>query len=906
MAIIRKEDNFYPVLCGSTLFFIILEYKKKRSGNQDKCFKDFLGIIDPASIRGIDADSLHKYSSDCKNGKPLPAKGDVVRFGKKTVCNVFRDDIKKSYNEIIERVVSFANTYLDKKTHALIIKALMELIEKDKNFDNHNRSLCVNPGFLPAYKEDFLKSDATIYFYNFLLGVWFYCYQYAEDDELKAKTIERWTDKTKKYTENESVFNLGLSGKYDAINLSYNYTENITVLSEQESSEENEDDEVGDDSIILTLGNGIMPDITKYDPMTQSFIITKERVKETGDRCKRYVRASSERYSSKKTFLYDVERPFKDFYVCNSVARRLISPITFTNRNHYYSKREVPKINDITIDKLEKHNNVIIGNGGLGKSMMLNKLFLDVASDYLKGGTRIPIIITLRSYRPDEKSLEFLLTSELKRFDPSLRIEDLYTLFAAGRVVCLLDGLDEIKKEYVCDFQDELDRIKDAYQDCYFVIASRDIPEVRTLNNFAEYEIQLFSKEQAYEMIRKLDSQSVDQELKDNFIRDLENDRFKFKRDEKQSFLGNPLFLTIMLITYSRTNDIPKKRYLFYEKAYLAMASEYDAKTKRINRPFFTGLDEKSFQKYFAYFCANTYADSAFEFSHDEMIEYFDFVIRENDLDISPEMFIKDATEKLCLMYKDGDIYCFIHRSFQEYFAAYCFINMLDSDFDIVYHTLMDLDEQIIDDEILSMLYSMDKERVEKLIFIPYLKEMFMYMDNPKKQFKEYMKEYHDTIQYATGILDEDMCNNDPHSAMFLFIRDTYRLDGGYVSPDFDYDEDYADSSVHYVYVEDIWLNQSAKAGNMQLMEVDTVPSYIIETYMDDDYIEKEGGFLCDVEVGYLLEHPERNEIAYDIIQSKEFCFRKEFEAFKELLITLQDKYAEQKNQGYRKFGLRN
>ena len=231
---------------------------------------------------------------------------------------------------------------------------------------------------------------------------------------------------------------------------------------------------------------------------------------------------------------------------------------------------------------------------------------------------------------------------------------------------------------------------------------------------------------------------------------------------------------------------------------------------------------------------------------------------------------------------------------------------MLDSDFDIVYHTLMDLDEQIIDDEILSMLYSMDKERVEKLIFIPYLKEMFMYMDNPKKQFKEYMKEYHDTIQYATGILDEDMCNNDPHSAMFLFIRDTYRLDGGYVSPDFDYDEDYADSSVHYVYVEDIWLNQSAKAGNMQLMEVDTVPSYIIETYMDDDYIEKEGGFLCDVEVGYLLEHPERNEIAYDIIQSKEFCFRKEFEAFKELLITLQDKYAEQKNQGYRKFGLRN
>ncbi len=96
-------------------------------------------------------------------------------------------------------------------------------------------------------------------------------------------------------------------------------------------------------------------------------------------------------------------------------------------------------------------------------------------------------------------------------------------------------------------------------------------------------------------MISKLDPDRVDDELKNDFIAKLKKDAFHFNRDEKRNFVGNPLFLCLMIRTYDMIHDIPAQRYIFYEKTYIAMASEYDSKTKRMTRPFFTKLNEKSF-----------------------------------------------------------------------------------------------------------------------------------------------------------------------------------------------------------------------------------------------------------------------------------------------------------------------
>ena len=73
------------------------------------------------------------------------------------------------------------------------------------------------------------------------------------------------------------------------------------------------------------------------------------------------------------------------------------------------------------------------------------------------------------------------------------------------------------------------------------------------------------------------------------------------------------------------------------------------------------------------YACTITYEQEKYDFTPEEISSYFQEVIEANELDTTPEAFIEDVTGKICLIYKDGGKYYFIHRSFQEYFVAYFF-----------------------------------------------------------------------------------------------------------------------------------------------------------------------------------------------------------------------------------------
>ena len=59
--------------------------------------------------------------------------------------------------------------------------------------------------------------------------------------------------------------------------------------------------------------------------------------------------------------------------------------------------------------------------------------------------------------------------------------------------------------------------------------------------------------------------------------------------------------------------------------------------------------------------------------------------------------------------YQDGTNYYFVHRSFQEYFAAYFFSKQLEQNFDAVLDMLLARDESNDDSMVLPMLYAMDK-----------------------------------------------------------------------------------------------------------------------------------------------------------------------------------------------------
>ena len=192
--------------------------------------------------------------------------------------------------------------------------------------------------------------------------------------------------------------------------------------------------------------------------------------------------------------------------------------------------------------------------------------------------------------------------------------------------------------------------------------------------------INEFSKEQSLNLIDKL--KFYDEEAKMKFKNELENKLFV----SHKQFASNPLLLTIMLMTYSSFGDIPAKMHIFYKKAFETMARLHDATKGAYKRPLYTNLEPEAFADLFAEFCARTYKAETLEFTSDSFVSYMNKVLENNPskTNVTALDFLKDLTDNLCVMYKEGEKYYFIHRSFHEYFTAVYFSVQMDDKLGII------------------------------------------------------------------------------------------------------------------------------------------------------------------------------------------------------------------------------
>ena len=92
---------------------------------------------------------------------------------------------------------------------------------------------------------------------------------------------------------------------------------------------------------------------------------------------------------------------------------------------------------------------------------------------------------------------------------------------------------------------------------------------------------------------------------------------------------------------------------------------------------------------------------------------------------VNSARFLDDLKDNLCIMYKEGEKYYFIHRSFQEYFAAVYFAYDYDDNLGQVGKFFDESGHRSRSDRTFDMLYDMIPEKVERFIFLPFLTELF-------------------------------------------------------------------------------------------------------------------------------------------------------------------------------------
>ena len=879
-------DGETPIrFCGGIFFTLILKARKKPVRNQEEILKDLLVIFD-RGVKGMYGNTLTTYASKFKNCDP-DLDTEYIKFGDEVVLAAFNDRLKNEYEAVLEEIKAFVTRSLDVETNGKwLVRAILEMIEADAGI-KENVKFHIMPGNIPVYKSD-LRDLKMVYFYNFLLGVWQYICTYCVDNGVGADTYIAITEDAGKNKGRKVKNGIGMQG-YKDIEISYSTEQEIpkTLEGFKKLAKTGSFDAL---AMAPALNQMLKPKKQEERKETIEIVWTESKHKSFFDRINRYatyLEHAKNKYKDQRTFLYETRRPFYDFFVCNDIKRRISTPLTGTV--YYSSGKDNPLITDACIEKFPQDHHFIIlsGTGGLGKSMMMTHFMLDSIKKNCINGM-VPIFVNIRDYDPREGDVTDFFFSAFRRHDPELRLPDLMFLLSHGKAVLLMDGLDELKGEKRDKFSKEINYLADSYPDSVYVISSRPTMNFRAYERFSVYDLQPFSQKQAVAMIGKLDDSVIDPETQKDFIKDIESNRFSFNYDERVEFLGNPLFLTIMLLAYAETHDIPKQRYKFYEEAYAAMAKKHDA-TKNLTREFATGLDEDKFKYYFGEFCAITYEQEKYDFTPAELDDYFQMVIDMNDLDTYSDRFIDDITGKICLLYQDGTNYYFVHRSFQEYFAAYFFSKQLEQNFDAVLDMLLASDESNDDSMVLPMLYAMDNKKTELCIFIPFLKEIFEREDS-NNIYRDFLYRLYPTIMIAQGDTD-DYYENDSDSAIYRFFVDEYGLheiiDGDKLP--------WIDTNVtwEFTYYNANWKDRS-KPEKLSIIKECDIPDEYKEIYGDEFDIV---GHVNQIEPLEIYNSPYKYlKATVDILEDETFPLKIEFRAVKKKYEELKVTYEKKKD----------
>lgn len=352
---------------------------------------------------------------------------------------------------------------------------------------------------------------------------------------------------------------------------------------------------------------------------------------------------------------------------------------------------------------------VISGSGGSGKTIFLKYLWRAL---FENPEGRIPVFVELRKLNDVNTSNDVLtyIYHTIVDANSDVTQDALKSLLKAGGFSFIFDGFDELDDQKKSSIGAQIVDLANYNPDCIVIVSTRPDDSVACWQAFSTFKVCPLNKDQVVELIERA---PYDKVVKGLFIQRIKKDLY----ERHQSFLSMPLLAIMMLISFRTYADIPQKMHLFYEQAFDALFHRHDAMKEQFQRKLKTGLTSDVFKRYFSLFCLVTYHERKLSFTEAELNTYLDQAFKIESIKLNKAHFISDLADSVCVMQKDGLQYVFSHRSFQEYFVAYCVDRVVQK------HAskLLPKFAQQQTDNVISMLFDMNQDLVESDYIQPFL-----------------------------------------------------------------------------------------------------------------------------------------------------------------------------------------
>lgn len=313
------------------------------------------------------------------------------------------------------------------------------------------------------------------------------------------------------------------------------------------------------------------------------------------------------------------------------------------------------------------HRVIISGKGGSGKTIFLKYLFLKVATEDIGG---LPLLVELRKMNTERFETVSHLCRDTLSLASGMSDGVFKKLCQKGFFTFIFDGFDEVIRSKRQSVEMDLLDISRIFPRCKFVVAGRENTKFRTWEGFRNYKICNLNYKEVIDIVEKSNFES---DLKEKACQELEAGDFY---SANMTLLATPLLVTMLLLTFRRTSRLPKLLTNFYPQVFEALVYLHDSNKETFAREYSMGAEQ--FRRFFGIFCLISYLEERYEFSERELSVTLEKAISFGEhLDVLegirqvPLSAIKhDLWEASNLLIYDDGLYCFIHRSMQEFFAA--------------------------------------------------------------------------------------------------------------------------------------------------------------------------------------------------------------------------------------------
>lgn len=338
-----------------------------------------------------------------------------------------------------------------------------------------------------------------------------------------------------------------------------------------------------------------------------------------------------------------------------------------------YQAQDCPKQDGLKVAN-EKQYLMVLGGPGAGKSTFLRRMGLEA----LKGDKGrfkhgcIPVFIELKTFNADEINIEKVIAKEFSTCgfpDPE---ESTKKLLKQGKLLILLDGLDEVPTKNMNEAIRQIQDFVDRYDKNRFIASCRTAAYRSGFRRFSDVAMADFDNAQIKQFIQNWFQSEADKKAGTDqkcweVLQKPENRAAK-------ELAHTPLLLTFLCLVYDRSQNFPDNRSVLYCKSLRILLEEWASEKRILRDEIYQGLHTELEEILLSEIAYKGFEADRLFFAQREIVEQIKTFLASNlnaPQHLDGEAVLNAiALQQGILVERAENIFSFSHLTLQEYLTA--------------------------------------------------------------------------------------------------------------------------------------------------------------------------------------------------------------------------------------------